>query len=334
MRVIAEVMDGRRQVTIASVGNIDDKGSCGTAMSRRTKSEPIGVGRETVEITRPDKVLFPKDGITKRELVEYYRRVAPVMLPHLSGRPISMERYPDGIQSQGFFQKKAAFYYPRWIKTVSVRKQNGSVRHVICDDAATLVYLANQAVITPHTWLSHADRPDNPDQLIFDLDPPDGDFRGACAAAKGLRALLGERKLAAYVKSTGSRGLHVLVPLKGGAGFDEVRAFAREVAAQLVRSAPERLTTDIRKTKRRGRIFVDTGRNAYAQTAVAPYAVRPLDGAPVAAPLEWHELDDPKLDAGRLNIRNVLDRLDATGDPWKDLKRHAQRSGRHAILST
>jgi bifunctional non-homologous end joining protein LigD len=290
-------------------------------MSRRTKGEPIRVGRQIVEITRSEKVLFPDDGITKRELVEYYRRVAHVMVPHLRGRAVAMQRYPDGIQGKGFFQKKAAFYYPPWIKTVSLPKQGGSVRYVICDDAATLLYLA---VITPHVWLSLADRPDNPDQMVFDFDPSSSQFEGVCAAAKSLRAILNERRLTAYVKTTGSRGLHVLVPLNGHASFAEVRGFARAVAGELVRRDPEALTTDIRKSKRRGRIFVDTGRNAYAQTAVAPYAVRALPGAPVAVPVEWRDLDDPKLDARRFNIRNISNRLEKRGDPWKDLRQHAQ----------
>src|SRR6266850_4620007 len=140
-------------------------------MNRSSQSETIRVGKRIVEITRPEKLLFPNDGITKRDLVEYYRRIAPVMLPHLQGRPIAMERYPDGIESPGFFQKTVPSYYPAWIKTALLKKMNGVVRHVICDDAATLVYLANQAVITPHTWLSRVDQPNKPDQMIFDLDP-------------------------------------------------------------------------------------------------------------------------------------------------------------------
>jgi bifunctional non-homologous end joining protein LigD len=286
--------------------------------------EPVPAGRKMVEITRPEKVLFPNDGITKRELVEYYQHIAPAMLPHLRGRPVAMERYPDGIESQGFFQKEAPPYYPKWIKTVSLKKKNGVVRHVVCDDAATLAYLANQAVITPHTWLSRVDKPNNPDQMIFDLDPSDGDFKAVCAAAKRLRALLEAQGLTAYVKTTGSRGLHVLVPLNRRAHFDEVRAFAREVARDLAGSDPERLTTDVRRSKRRGRIFVDTARNSYAQTAVPPYAVRARDGAPVAAPLNWNELENPRLKSDRFNVRNILDRLQRRGDPWKDLEEHAQ----------
>jgi bifunctional non-homologous end joining protein LigD len=246
-------------------------------MSARSQGATIRLGHEDVEITRPEKVLFPHDGITKGELVEYYRRIAPTMVPHLKGRPLSLERYPDGIGKTGFFQKKAGPYFPSWIKTVSLKKQGGTVRHVICDDAATLVYLANQAVITPHAWLSLADKPDHPDQMIFDLDPSsEGDFRTVCATAKTLRGLLKEHGLASFVKTTGSRGLHVLAPLDRKADFDAVRAFAHEVAEQLAQSDPDHLTMDIRKNKRHGRIFIDTARNAYAQTAAPAYAALQL----------------------------------------------------------
>jgi bifunctional non-homologous end joining protein LigD len=292
-------------------------------MSPRSENA-VRTGRRTVEITHPEKVLFPNDGITKREFVEYYERIAAAMLPHLRDRPIAMERYPDGIHGQKFFQKNASAYYPTWIKTVSLPKQNGTVRHVVCDDAATLIYLANQAVITPHTWLSRIDKPGHPDQMIFDLDPSDENFKQVCAAAKTLRQRLAEQGLTSFVKTTGSRGLHVLVPLDRRSDFDDVRAFARRVAKDLADGDSEHLTTEFRKDKRKGRIFVDTARNAYAQTAAPAYAVRPRDGAPVAAPLEWNELDNGRLKPDLYNIRNVFDRLDKFGDPWKDLKRSAQ----------
>jgi bifunctional non-homologous end joining protein LigD len=284
----------------------------------------VRIDRRIVEITHAEKVLFPDDGITKRQLVEYYERIADTILPHLQGRAIVMERYPDGIHSEKIFQKNAPAYYPPWIKTVSLPKKDGVVRHVVCDDAATLVYLANQAVITPHTWLSRIDKPNHPDQMIFDLDPSDGDFREVCDAAKMLREHLKEQGLTSFVKTTGSRGLHVLVPLNRRADFDEVRAFARHVAADLAQSDPERLTTEVRKSKRQGRIFIDTARNAYAQTAAPAYAVRPRDGAPVAAPLSWDELNSRRLKPDLYNIRSIFDRLKNMDDPWKDVTRHPQ----------
>lgn len=282
------------------------------------KTEPLPIGRETIEITRPDKVLFPKDGITKCELVDYYRRIAPAMLPHLRGRPLAMERYPDGIESEGFFQKKAARYYPDWIATARLAKQDGSVRYVVCNDAATLAYLANQGVITLHTWLSRADKPDHPDQMILDLDPPDADFGGVRRAALKLKEILERYRLKCFVKTTGGRGLHVLAPLDRRRDFDAVREFARGIAEELVDWDSERLTTEIRKNKRGGRLFIDIARNAYGQTAAAPYTVRARDGAPVATPLRWEELENSGLRPEQFNIRSIFDRLRAR-DSWTDL---------------
>jgi bifunctional non-homologous end joining protein LigD len=288
-------------------------------------SESVHIGGRTVNLKNLDKVLFPNDGITKLEIIEYYRRIAATMLPHIAERPIVMERYPDGIHGPKIFQKNAAPHYPEWIKVHALPKKDGVVRHVVCDDEATLVYLANQAAITPHTWLSRIDQPNLPDQLIFDLDPFDENFGTVCRAAKLLRQRLAEEGLTAFVKITGSRGLHVMVPLERHADFDTVRGFAREVARGLVETDPEHLTIQVRKNKRKGRIFVDTARNAYAQTAAPAYAVRPQDGAPVAAPLEWDELDSGRIRPDLYNIRNIFERLDKIGDPWKDWARHAQR---------
>lgn len=300
-------------------------------MNRSTHGEEIQVGRQAVRITRPQKLLFPEDDIDKRQLAEYYQHIASTMLPYLRDRPVTMERYPDGIEGSRLIQKRAASYFPRWIQTVSMEKQNGTVRHVICQDAATLVYLSNQACITPHVWLSRIDKPHHPDHMIFDLDPSGDDFRAVCRAALTLRQLLEREQLHAFVKTTGSRGLHVLVPLNRRADFDEVRAFARDIATQLVDSDPKHLTVDVRKDKRAGRIFIDVARNGYAQTAAPPYAVRPRPGAPVAAPLEWKELEDPRLLPDRYTIRNIFDRLRRKGDLWKDLGRQAQALVRKRI---
>ena len=293
-------------------------------MNRSTAGEEIRVGRQSVRLTRPEKVLFPEDGIDKRELAEYYQHIAEIMLPYLRDRPVTMERFPDGIDGPRLVQKEAAAYFPRWIRTASMAKQEGTVRHVVCQDAATLVYLANQACITPHVWLSRIDKPHLPDQMIFDLDPSADDFRAVCRAALALRDVLQRAHLEAFVKTTGSRGLHVLVPLKRRADFDEVRAFARAIATELVQSDAKQLTLEVRKDKRAGRIFIDTARNAYAQTAAPPYAVRPRPGAPVAAPLDWRELEDSRLTSDRYTIHNIFDRLSKRGDIWKDVARHAQ----------
>jgi bifunctional non-homologous end joining protein LigD len=279
------------------------------------------VGRRTVNLSNTGKVLFPEDGLTKGDLVEYYETVGPYMTPYLRGRPLSLERYPDGIDAQQIFQQKAPDYFPDWIETASVDRVDGSgqVVHAVARDTATLVYLANQACITPHAWLSRADRPDNPDQLIFDLDPPDG-FEAARRAALDLRALLDDLGLPTVVKTTGGKGLHVHVPLDRSANFDTVRAFAREVAEVLVEHDPKHYTLEQRKASRQGRLYLDIMRNGYGQTAVPPYAVRARAGAPVATPLDWSELDDRSFRSDQHTLRTVPKRLDKDGDPWPRLR--------------
>ena len=283
----------------------------------------IRVGRYDVQITRPAKVLFPEDGITKRDLIEYYVRIAPWMMPHLRDRPLALERCPDGIDKASFFQKSVASYYPDWIERVSVKKVGGTITHVVCNNAATLVYLANQACITPHIWLSRADKLHYPDQMVFDLDPSREDFDAVKAAARSIAKLLGKLELPAYLKTTGSRGLHIAVPLNRQEDFDSVRAFARRLAEIAVDEDREHRTLEQRKDKRRGRVFVDTNRNAYAQHMAAAYAVRARPGAPVSAPLDWKELDRKDLRPDGVTVRNVFGRLEKVGDLWKDFARRA-----------
>lgn len=214
-------------------------------------------------MSRPGKHLFPEEGITKADLVDYYRTVAPRMLPHLRGRPLMLERHPDGIDAGGFMQKDLPEYFPDWVHHAELPKSDGRVTCVICDDTATPAYLASQACITPHRFLSRVDRPDHPDRLLFDLDPARDDFAPVRDAARQLRRLLEEVGLPSAVMTTGSRGLHVLVPLDRRAPFDDVRAFARDLAQLLASRHPDTLTTEARKKARRGRLHLDIQRNAY-----------------------------------------------------------------------
>ena len=283
----------------------------------------IRVGRYEVKGTNLTKVLFPRDGITKEDLIGYYQRIATWMLPHLRDRPLALERYPDGIEKQSFFQKEAAAYYPKWIERVTVKKVGGTVRHVVCNNAATLVYLANQACITPHMWLSRVEKLNYPDQMVFDLDPSRDDFDAVKETARSIGELLEKLELPAYLKTTGSRGLHIAVPLKQEEEFGAVRAFARQVAEIVVGLAPKERTMEQRKDKRRGRVFLDVNRNAYAQHMAAAYAVRARAGAPVSAPLEWKELDRKDLRPDGVTIRNVFEPLEKLGDVWKDFARRA-----------
>jgi bifunctional non-homologous end joining protein LigD len=271
-----------------------------------------------VEIPRPDKVLFPDDGITKAELAGYYERVAPLMLPHVRDRALNLWLFPDGIDKRAIVRQQMPGHFPDWIGRVEVPKKGGTVTHAVVNDADGLVYLAGQACITPHTWLSRVDRVERPDRMVFDLDPSRDDFTSVRAAARLLGRLLDELDLAHRAMTTGSRGVHVVVPLRRTRDFEAVRAHAREVAAELAERDPEHLTTEARKAKRGDRIYIDVGRNAYGQTAVPPYAVRPRPGAPVATPIRWDELSDGRLTPQRWNIRNLLRRLDRVGDPWAD----------------
>jgi bifunctional non-homologous end joining protein LigD len=279
----------------------------------------------TVEITHPDKVLFPGDGITKGDLADYYRRVGEWMLPHVKNRPVSMQRFPGGIGSRGFFHKDIPDYFPAWIRRVEVPKANGTVTHVIAADVDTLVYLVGQNTITPHVWMSRADRPWQPDRMVFDLDPPPGsDFNAVRRAARHTGELLSELGFTPFAQVTGSKGIHVWTPLRRRARHDEVRAFAGDVGRVLAARHPDELTSEWRKEKRDGRILVDVARNTYAQTAVPPYAVRPRPGAPVATPLAWDELSDSKLRPDRWTVKNVIRRLEAKGDPWAEIGSYAR----------
>jgi bifunctional non-homologous end joining protein LigD len=286
-------------------------------------------GRRTIEITNPGKVFFPDEGITKEHVVDYFLEVAPAMLPHLRDRPVNMQRFPNGIRGGGFYEHEVPAHFPDWIPRVSVPLREGRTQEqVVVQDAATLAYLANQACLIPHTWLSKKDRLDHPDQLVFDLDPPGGEFGAARKAALALRHLLGELDLPSFVKTSGSKGLHVHVPLRRRSLFDETRDFARAVARVLASRDPERLTTEQRKGKRGGRVFLDVGRNGYGQTAVPPYAVRALPGAPVATPISWQELESGEADAQSWNVRTVLSRIGDGADPWRGMRRRASSLGR------
>jgi bifunctional non-homologous end joining protein LigD len=280
-------------------------------------------GRYTVETSHEEKVFFP-GGITKGDLIDYYVKIGEVILPHLTGRPISMQRFPDGTGGEGFYQKEAPDYFPDWITRAEVSLKDGTTQpQVVVENIATLAFLADQGCITPHTWLSRTDRLTRPDKMIFDLDPPGNDFEPVRTAAFDMKEVLDELGMPPCVMTTGSRGLHLVVPLDPGMEFDPVREIAKEIASVAVMRHPARLTMEIRKEKRKGRLFLDTLRNAYAQTSVPPYAVRARPGAPVAAPLDWEELKDPDITADTYTIRNIFLRLGKKEDPMKGMFRHA-----------
>jgi bifunctional non-homologous end joining protein LigD len=280
--------------------------------------------RIEVEITHPDRVMFGKNGITKLDLANYYGEVADTILPHLKGRALTVQRFPRGIGEKGFVQQDFADTLPAWMSGVEVDKEGGTLVHPLAERPQALRWLANQNCITLHVWQSRQGNLHNPDRLVFDLDPSDADFAAVRATARTVADVLDDLGLARYVQTTGSRGLHVVVPLRADADFDTVRQFARGVAEVVVADDDAHRTLEARKDNRDGRIYLDVMRNAYAQTAVAPYSVRARAGAPVATPLEWDELDTRGLRADRFSIRDVPKRLAGQGDPWTDMFRHTR----------
>jgi bifunctional non-homologous end joining protein LigD len=289
-------------------------------------SETITVGRRRIGLSHPDKELFSDPPITKLMLARHYEQVAPAMIPHIRGRPLALQAFPNGIDAPGFFMKSVPKYFPDWIATAEVPKRGGSLTQVLAGDAATLVYLAGQNVITPHIWLSRADRPREPDRLIIDLDPSPGiGFAEVRAAARDAGERLRDCGLAAYAMLTGSRGVHVVSPLRRGPGFGDVHGFARALAEAMVAAAPEQLTLEWHRDERGARIYVDVNRINYAQHAVAPYGVRPRPGGPVAMPIRWDELSERTLKPDRWTIADAADRLRSEGDAWKGIGRSARK---------
>ena len=280
-------------------------------------------------ITHPEKVLFPDDGITKGELAAYYESVAPIMLPHIRGRPVTMERYPAGIGQKGFFHKDVSKGFPEWLKRVEVPKKDGTVHHPIVSDMRSLLWIVNQNCITPHVWTSRAPNLDRPDICVFDLDPSKEDEPDVLrAAALGLRDLLSELGLTSWVKTSGSKGFHIVVPLDGKARMGEVAAFAHGVGRLAVERDREHLTQEFSKVDRGGRILVDTGRNGYSATFAAAYAVRAKRGAPVSAPCTWDELERGDVGPRTFTLRTMEGRIAEAGDVWADMRRRGRSLSR------
>lgn len=273
---------------------------------------------QKIQSRHNEKVLFPKSGITKGNLIDYYKAIAPLMLPHLKDRPLTMHRFPNGIAEHGFFQKNASEYFPDWIQTEKIRKKNGWVNHVICNNVETLAYLAYQGTITFHIALSTIDKLEYPDRLIFDLDPPGDDFSQVLKGVRILRDFLtGPMGLPTYVMLTGSKGVHLVAPLMRMEHFDEVRDFAKKVANHIAEQHPECFTVAFVKDQRKGRIFIDYLRNSYAQTAVCPYSSRAYENAPVALPIAWKTLAKT-ISSRAYTIKTTLERVIQGGDPWEN----------------
>jgi bifunctional non-homologous end joining protein LigD len=271
-------------------------------------------------ITHPEKVLFPDDGITKGELAGYYEAIAPVMVPHIRGRPITMERYPAGIDRKGFWQKDVSKGFPDWLERIEVPKKDGTVHHPLVSDTRSLLWVTNQNTITQHVWTSRAPNLYHPDVCVFDLDPSREDEPEVLrTVALALRDLLTELGLSSWVKTSGSKGFHILVALDGKARTGEVARFAHGVGTILVKRDPEHLTQEFSKADRGGRILVDTGRNGYSATFAAAYTVRARPGAPVSAPCTWEELERGQVGPTTFTLRTMAGRVADVGDLWSDI---------------
>jgi bifunctional non-homologous end joining protein LigD len=272
-------------------------------------------------ITHPDKVLFPEDGITKGDLAAYYEAIAPVMLPHLRARPVTMERYPAGIGEKGFWQKDVSKGFPEWLKRVEVPKKKGVVHYPLISDLQSLLWVTNQNTVTQHVWTSRVPKLQYPDLCVFDLDPSRDDAPAVRRAALDLRDLLEEVGLPSWIKTSGSKGYHIVVPVAVNTPVGLVARFANEVGAALVHRASDRLTQEFAKAKRNGRIYVDTGRNGYGATFAAAYAVRAKRGAPVSAPCSWEEVERGDVHPQTFTLRTMRDRVAQVGDLWAGMRR-------------
>lgn len=276
------------------------------------------VAIEGVTLSHPDKLMFPECGLTKRDIAEYYAFVAPRLLPHVEHRPLSLVRCPDGWDAACFFQKHAGPGVNAAVERIEVPERKGTATYMAAGSAKALVSLVQWGVLEMHAWGSKRPRLDRPDRLVLDLDPADGvawlPLKEAVLLVKQLTDAAG---LTAFLKTTGGKGLHVVMPIRSSLSWEQAKGLTRAMAELLVREHPDRFVATADKEARRGRIFIDYLRNAQGATAVAPYSLRARENAPIAMPLGWEELArDVRFD--RWNVRNVRVRLSGRDDPWAD----------------
>ena len=282
----------------------------------------MSANNHAVELSNLKKVMFPDIQASKEDVIRYYEKIADHMLPHMKNRPVTMHRFPDGIDKKGFYMKNTPEYFPDWIDTVAVeKKEGGSIEHGMVQSKETLIYLANQACITPHVWLCTQDDLHKPDKMIFDLDPSTDDYESVKQAALALKEIIEGYDLTPFVMTTGSKGLHVVIPITPEYYFDEVREAAVHLSKKVVDRSPDKFTLEQRKEKRGDKVFLDTLRNAYGQTSVTPYALRAIKHAPIATPLTWDELKEHPLDPRNYAMNNIFKRLGHIKDPWESFNR-------------
>ncbi|HEY5146192.1 MAG TPA: DNA ligase D [Polyangiaceae bacterium] len=285
---------------------------------------PAASHRDAPKLSNPDKVLFPRDGITKRDIWDYYTAIAPVMLPHLAGRPLTLQRYPNGIDAPEWYQQNAPDKTPDFVRLVDVGERHDNKKRIVCDNVETLQWLANLAALTLHGWSAHEPTIDRPDYVVLDLDPGDGPWEHLVEVARAVRALLDALKLESIPKTSGKRGVHVLVPIAHGPTHDQATAFAEQIARAVAKVLPKVATVERMKDKRSGKLYVDYGQNGEGKTVVAPYTIRARDGAVVSTPIEWDELDEG-LDPRRFTIKSVLERVKKKGDLYAGVLQGSQK---------
>jgi len=302
----------------------------------------VRVGKRTLSVSNLDKILYPRDGYTKGDLIEYYRGVAQVMLPHLRDRPLTLQRYPDGIDAQSFFEKGRPKGLPEWVQTVTITSPEGRRAHttyLVCNDEATLAYVANLASIVLHVWTSKTKAIEHPDFVFFDLDPGERcTIKTIATVALALRDVLEAIKVEPLVKTSGGHGLHVVIPLAAGYSYDDVKVFAEAVARHLAQEQRELVTLERALARRDGSaVYFDYLQVGRGKTIVAPYSARARDGAPVSTPLDWSEVEAfarkrsgvPSEVFAAFTMRSIRARIERDGDLWGANAWHPQRLPDH-----
>ena len=277
------------------------------------------VGKITLHLTNQKKIYFPDDGLTKGDIVNYYNEISDIILPYLKNRPQSLNRFPNGINGPSFFQKDFDVdKIPSWLKTTKVKSDSKSdyIDYLLCNDRATLLYMANLGCIELNPWNSTIKNPENPDWMVIDLDPEKVDFKKVAETAAEIRKILESLEVESYCKTSGSRGLHIYIPLAAKYDYESVKIFARFIATTIHHQIPEITSIERTVSKRQNKIYLDYLQNNRSQTLAAPYSVRPKPGATVSTPLEWSEVNG-NLSPGQFTIKTILKRIDRKGDLWQ-----------------